>query len=90
MTLQDLTAEITNQLRLPSDTEGAVVVDVEDEGAAQKSGVQPGDVILSINRVEVTGAVEAIAQLDAIESGRTAFLLVQRGSDQVFLQVLKE
>ena len=90
MTLQDLTAEIRGQLRLPSDTQGAVVVDVEDGGAAQKSGVQPGDVMLSVNRVAVTNAVEAIEQLDAIESGRTAFLLVQRGSDQIFLQVLKE
>jgi len=90
MTLQDLTAELTNQLQLPSDTEGAVVVDVENGGAAQKSGVRPADVILSINRVEVTGAVEAIDQLAAIESGRTAFVLVQRGSDQVFLQVLKD
>ncbi len=90
MTLRDLTAEIRGQLRLPNDTQGAVVVDVEDGGAAQKSGVQPGDVMLSVNRVAVTNAVEAIEQLDAIESGRTAFLLVQRGSDQIFLQVLKE
>jgi serine protease Do len=90
MTLQDLTADIRNQLGLPRDTEGAVVVDVEDGGAAQKSGVRQGDVILSVNRVEVAGAVEAIEQLDAIASGRAAFLLVQRGTDQVFLQVLKE
>jgi serine protease Do len=90
MTLQDLTPRIANQLRLPSGTEGAVVIDVESRGAAERSGVQPGDVILSINRVEVTAAAEAIEQLDAVESGRTAFLLVQRGANQVFLQVLKE
>ena len=90
MTLQDLTAGIADQLGLPRNTQGAVVGAVEDGGAAQKSGVQPGDVILTINRVEVTSAVEAIEQLAAIESGRTAFLLVQRGSEQVFLQVLKE
>ena len=90
MTLQDLTAQITNRLGLPRGTSGAVVVDVESGGAAEQSGVQPGDVVLSINRVEVSSADEAIEQLDAVESGRTAFLLIQRGPSQVFLQVLKE
>ena len=90
MTLQDLTAQITNRLGLPRGTSGAVVVDVESGGAAEQSGVQPGDVVLSINRVEVSSADEAIEQLDAVESGRTAFLLIQRGPSQIFLQVLKE
>ena len=90
MTLQDLTAEMTSQLRLPRGTEGAVVVDVENGGAAEQSGVQQGDVVLSINRAEVSRADEAIEQLDAIESGRTAFLLIQRGPNQIFLQVPKE
>ena len=90
MTLQDLTAQITNRLGLPRGTSGAVVVDVESGGAAEQSGVQPGDVVLSINRVEVSSADEAIEQLDAVESGRTAFLLIQRGPGQIFLQVLKE
>ena len=90
MTLQDLTAEITNRLGLPRGTSGAVVVDVESGGAAEQTGVQPGDVVLSINRVEVSSAGEAIEQLDAIESGRTAFLLIQRGPSQIFLQVMKE
>ncbi len=90
MTLQDLTAEITNRLGLPRGTSGAVVVDIEGGGAAEQSGVRPGDVVQSINRVEVSSAGEAIEQLDAIESGRTAFLLIQRGPSQIFLQVLKE
>ena len=90
MTLQDLTAEITSRLELPRGTSGAVVVDIESGGAAEQSGVRPGDVVLSINRVEVSSAGEAIEQLDAIESGRTAFLLIQRGPSQIFLQVMKE
>ena len=90
MTLQNLTADITSRLGLPRGTSGAVVVDVESGGAAEQTGVQPGDVVLSINRVEVSSAGEAIEQLDAIESGRTAFLLIQRGPSQIFLQVMKE
>ena len=48
------------------------------------------DVILSVNRSDVTSATEAITELSQIEPGRTAFLLVQRGETRVFLQVRKE
>ena len=90
MTLQDLTPATSRRLGVPGNTEGAVVVNVERGGTAQESDVRPGDVILSVNRVDVTSATEATTQLDEIESGRTAFLLVQRGETRVFLQVRKE
>jgi serine protease Do len=90
MTLQDLTPDIASRLELPSGTEGAIVSDVENGSSAEGGGVQPGDVVLSVNRVEVTSAASAIQELNSIEAGRTAFLLIQRGSSRVFLQVLKE
>ena len=90
MTLQDLTAEMTRQLRLPVGTAGAVVIDVERGGAADRGRVQSGDVILSVNRVDVTNAGEAVRELNGVESGRTAFLLVQRAASRVFMQVRKE
>ena len=75
---------------MPPDTVGAVVVDVRRGSTAEVSGLQPGDVILSVNRVDVASAGEATAELNAIESGRTAFLLVQRGETRVFLQAEKD
>ena len=90
MTLQDLTPRMLGNLRVPPGTAGAVVVDVRRGGNAEASGLQPGDVILSVNRVEVGSAGEATAELNAIESGRTAFLLVQRRDTRVFLQVEKD
>ena len=90
MTLQDLTPQIASRLRLPGDTVGAVVVDVASGSTAESVGVQPGDVIVTVNRVEVASAADATAQLNGVASGRTAFLLVQRGETRVFLQVPKE
>ena len=90
ITLQDLTPQIASRLSLPAGTEGAVVVNVESGSSTEGGGVQRGDVILSVNRAEVSDAASAIQELNGIASGRTAFLLVQRGENRVFLQVLKE
>ena len=90
MTLQDLTPQTARRLGVPPSTTGAVVINVERGGNAEGGGMQPGDVIVSVNRIEVGSAAEAIRELSTIENGRTAFLLVQRGSTRIFLQVLKE
>ena len=90
MTLRDVTPAAAARLRLPDGTSGALVADVQRRGAAAAGGVQPGDVILSVNRVDVASAADAVRELNAAESGRAAFLLIQRGDTQVFLQVRKE
>ena len=90
ITVRDLTPEVARRLRVPDDTEGAVVADVQRGGTAAAAGMQQGDIILRVNGAEVASAGEATAALAAIESGRTAFLLVQRGETRVFLQVRKE
>ena len=90
ISLQDLTPQLARRLRIPADTVGAVVTDVARGSSAAGGGLQPGDVILSVNRVDIASAREANAELSAIESGRRAFLLVQRRDQQVFLQVEKE
>ena len=90
ITLQDLTPQTARRLGVPPTTTGAVVVNVERAGAAEQGGIHPGDVIISVNRVEVSGATETIRELNGIESSRTAFLMVQRGTTRVFLQVQKE
>jgi serine protease Do len=87
--LQDLTPQLARRLSVPAGTVGAVVVDVARGSNAAAGGLQPGDVILSVNRLEVASAREATDQLNTIESGRRAFLLVQRRDTRVFLQVEK-
>ena len=90
MTLRDLTPQTAARLRLPEGTTGAIVADVQRRGAAAAGGVQAGDVVLSINRVEVASAADAVRELNSVELGRAAFLLIQRGDNQVFLQIRKE
>jgi serine protease Do len=62
---------------------GLVVEDVS--GPAAAAGVEPGDVILSVNGQ----AVSSVEQMRAIvsKSNKSAALLVQRGDDKIFVPI---
>jgi len=81
ITLQALTPEIRQQLRLPDSTRGVVIARVDPSSGAAEEGLQRGDIILSINQKAVTTPQEAAdAVAAARRSGRdTVLLLVQRG-----------
>jgi serine protease Do len=90
MSLSNITPEIARRLRLDETIEGAVVVDVEPQGAAARAGLAPGDVITRVNRQRVSSAAEAGRELAKVESGRTALMLVMRNGQETFLTVTKD
>jgi serine protease Do len=90
MALGNLTAERARRLGLPAGTSGALVTDVDPNGSAARSGVQPGDVILQVNRQDVASAAEARRLLQDVRSGGNAFLLIQRQARQRFIIVQKD
>lgn len=55
---------------------GLVVTDVDPDSDAADRGIQPGDVITSVNSTEVNGTEDvAKAMADAVKSGRKAVLM---------------
>jgi serine protease Do len=90
MTLQDLTPDIARQLRVPSGTTGAVIVDLEPNGGAARAGLQVRDVIIEVNRAPVSTAAEASRALQRTASGQVAMLLVLRNGQETFVTVRKE
>jgi serine protease Do len=82
LTLQTLTPEIRQQLRLPDTVQGLVVARVNPASSAAEEGLQRGDVILAINQRAVRTPQEAAAIVnEARKAGRdTVLLLVQRGA----------
>ena len=72
---------------------GAFVSDVDPNHDSARS-LRPGDVILSVNGVSVSTAMEAGRELQKIASGRIARILVWRfqsdRGDEVFVTVKKE
>ncbi len=75
---RDLTAEQRQRLGL-DEGEGVQVVGAEGE-AAREAGLRHGDVIIAVGSDSVGSAAELERRLEAVESGRTVMLLVQRGS----------
>ncbi|PBB65225.1 serine protease [Mesorhizobium sp. WSM4312] len=71
-TLTDLGLTVTKS----DDGKGLVVTDVDPDGAAADRGVQPGDVITTINSAAVNSTDDVTkAMADAMKSGRKAVLM---------------
>ena len=68
-------------------TDGVYVVSVDEKGAASKSGIKEGDVILKIGDVEVKRLLDLKMAMYDYECDDTIKITVQRGSDIVQIQV---
>ena len=87
--LRDVTPEIAAQLRLPSGRAGAVIAAVQPGSAAARAGLQPGDVLIEVNRSPVRSASDAVGALRGTRAGAPAFLLVLRGGQEVFVTMAR-
>jgi serine protease Do len=89
VTLDNVTAQMARRLRLPSGQTGAVVTEVDPDGAAA-GALRSGDVILAVNRRPVSNAAEAARELQKVPSGRIAQILGWRGEGETFVTVKKD
>jgi serine protease Do len=58
---------------------GVVVIEVEQNSAAGRSGIAPGDVIEEVNRIPVNNLSDYSAVLRKIAGDRSVLLLIKRG-----------
>ena len=77
-------------LGVPAGTSGAVITDLDPAGAAARAGLRQGDVILQVSRQPVGSAAEASKLLQQVPSGGTAFVLVWREDQELFVPVRKD
>jgi serine protease Do len=82
MTVEPLTSSIARQVGVPAGKGGAIVSDVSPVSPAARSGMAPGDIILSVNDKEVSNVPEVTKELEAVAAGHTARVLVWRMNRQ--------
>jgi serine protease Do len=85
-TVQDLTPELREQLKVPGGT-GVVVSGVDDDGPAAKAGLRAGDVVAEVNRERVRNAADFARLLAQMRKGSNLLLLVQREGNSRFVVV---
>ena len=87
--LGDITPSVRQAMNLQNDEHGAVVESVNPDKPAATSGIQPGDIILSVNQKPVKNARDArLAVTEAGKSGKkSVLLLIERGDTQTFVAV---
>jgi serine protease Do len=90
ITVQNLTPDIRDQLSLPPNVRGVVISNLDPDSPAAQTGLQPGDVIESINRQPVNSvadfnrlAAEAKAQtlLRINRQGNGLFVVITPGDN---------
>ena len=72
----DLNAETRQQLNLPDTVKGALVEQVRPASPAEDAGLQPGDVILEVNRKPTDSASQFASAVHGTQAGKDLLLLV--------------
>jgi serine protease Do len=78
--VQPLTAQILDQLGLPSSTKGVVVSGVDPNSAAAQAGIQEGDVIQEVNRKPVRNMEEYNRAIANVGNNSVLLLINRRGT----------
>ncbi len=93
LSLQNLSPQVARRLQMPSGQSGAVVTDVDPNSDSARA-LRMGDVILSVNGQAVASAADASRELQKVQTGRIARILVWRFNndrgDEIFVTVKKE
>jgi serine protease Do len=82
--VEPLTPAAARQLRATV-REGVLVAAVDPAGPAGEAGLQPGDVIVSVNRTKVADGDALKAALDRTPAGRPALLLIERRGQPAYV-----
>jgi serine protease Do len=87
VTVENLTPETAEALKLPAATKGVVVGEVDPSSKAAEAGLHRGDVIQQVNHQAVTNVSEYTQAVNSSKKDDSVLLLVDRGGSTIFVAV---
>ncbi len=87
VTVENLTPEIAQQLKLSPQTKGVVVDNVSASSNAAEAGLQQGDVIQEVNHLPVATAQEFHRAISSVQKDNPVLLLVNRGGNTAYVAI---
>jgi len=84
LTVQTLTRQLAEQFHVPPGV-GVVVTEVKPGSIAAMAGIEPGTVILQVNRKTVKSAAEFQSAIEANHASRRVLLLIRQGNIQRYV-----
>jgi len=84
ITVQDLTPEIAQKLKIPDRIKGVIITDIE-EGSLGAGVLAPGDVIQEINRNKIPAAKSYEEIVSKIKKNEDVLLLIYRRGSSLFI-----
>jgi serine protease Do len=85
MTVQDMTPQVARQLGVPAATKGVIVTDVEEGSPADEVGIQPRDIILQVNKVNIASLKDYQREIAKPVAKNSILLLIKRGKTTYYV-----
>jgi serine protease Do len=82
--IADLTSDVREQLQAPATLKGAVIQRVQPGSPAEEAGLQPGEVIESVNRQQTPSAADVQKALTSVPKGQDVMVLVWGNGGSTF------
>jgi serine protease DegQ len=83
---QDITPELAESFGLKK-TNGAIIAGVLKGGPADKAGMQPGDILVSVEDKAVTDMADMLNQIAQLSPGKKAKMVVLRRNQETTLNI---
>ncbi len=84
--VQDISSELAESFKL-SDLRGTLIAGVLRGGPADRAGIKPGDILVSVESGQVLDSTSMLNLVAALEPGKQATLKILRNRNEMFVKV---
>ena len=85
LSVSNLSDQVRQQYNLDETVTGVVVTDIDQSSQAAGEGVQPGDVIVELNRQQIASVKDYVKVAKSIKPESSVLFLIRRGQGTLYL-----